>query len=168
MGWVGPLKRPETLIRAMGFVDPQVQLVFAGPIEEKFEQHLREISNIVGVTDRVKFTGALDENSYWDWCVGGWLGIQLRSGSNGESSGAVADLMASGTPVITDLPTASEIDHTGIVTVEQNLPEAEIGAILSSMIFDESRRVQIGERARDIASKWTYRDVAESVVEFIA
>jgi glycosyltransferase involved in cell wall biosynthesis len=98
-GIVDPVKAPDLLIEALALC-PGARLAFVGPIATDHLAELTALARRLGLEDRVEFTGQVDDDTYTGWLRRVGVMVQLRRWSNGESSLAVSEAIASGTPLV--------------------------------------------------------------------
>ncbi|HWD56578.1 MAG TPA: glycosyltransferase [Acidimicrobiales bacterium] len=142
-GLVNEVKRPLLLVRALSVLRQQgraVRLVFAGPVSEHDRREILEEATRSGVEDDIEITGYLDEARYASLLSRVALAVQLRAQTNGESSAAMHDGIASGVPlVVTSIGAARELpDFAEKVRVD--VGAGELAALLGELLGDRSRR----------------------------
>lgn len=120
------------------------RLVFAGPVEAAIRDELSELANRLGVRDRVLFTGRMPAAEYAGWLHRAHLAVQLRDRSHGESSAALRDAMAAGTPVLTNMPCtegwpAGVVARTAAKPAAVELRDAMLQALDSPGLARQSR-----------------------------
>jgi glycosyltransferase involved in cell wall biosynthesis len=168
MGMVGFRKDAETAIRAMAHLDPEVRLVFAGAAHDTvYRAELEGLAARMGVSERVEFTGALDDDEYWRWCMRGWVGLQLRKANHGEGSGAVTDLMAAGTPVVSGLPSSRELPAGTVSLLPHRYDDESVVTAVGALLDDDSARNTLGSAGLAHARSWTHRHVAEALRDWL-
>jgi glycosyltransferase involved in cell wall biosynthesis len=112
-GSVDWIKGPDRLIEAFARIADRTpaRLVFVGiVVPPQYQRELQATADAHGIGDRIEFTGRSDEDDWWTHLRRATVAVQLRRLTNGETSGAVADAQAVGTPVITNLVNA-RIDY---------------------------------------------------------
>jgi glycosyltransferase involved in cell wall biosynthesis len=138
-GSVDWIKGSDRLIEAFARIADRTpaRLVLVGiVVPPQYEAELRALASRLGVAERVEFTGRSDEEEWWTHLRRATVAVQLRRLTNGETSGAVADAMAVGTPVITNLANA-RIDYPeGAVVALDTLREGELEAALLRLLAD--------------------------------
>lgn len=137
-GIVDPVKYSELLITAFArLLQANVSLVFVGFVEETLRVELEELAESLGVADRVTFTGLVSADTYQDWLRRTHLAVQLRAISNGESSAAVNDAVAAGTPVITNMPCVEQWPPASISRISVSPTVGELHATMARMLVPE-------------------------------
>lgn len=151
LGMVAPTKRPTTVLRGWHIAfgqDNSARLAFVGPILPELASELRAEAERLGVGGRVTLTGRVDENTYRLWLEAADIAVQLRMGSRGETSGAVADAMGAGLPVIvSDHGSMAELPPGAVMLVEDNADCAAVGTALARLWSDAGLRAAIGQAA---------------------
>jgi glycosyltransferase involved in cell wall biosynthesis len=142
-------KLPDRILaawRAVTAAHPAARLTFVG-------EALSEVEALLGPgalrkEPSVVVTGRVDAGTYALWLAAADVAVQLREGSRGETSGAVADCIAAGLPVIVNAEGAlDELPDT----VVQKLPRLVDPAALSAAILgwrDAARRGAQAEASR--------------------
>ncbi len=167
-GSVAPSKQPEKLIAALPAIHrhvPGTRIRFVGSIEEHVEAELLTIAERQGVSAYVDFVGPLDAETFAKAQRRCALAVQLRGFSNGESSAAVAELMAQGLPtVVTDLGAMGELPDDTVLKVGQNDSAAELGDRIGALLADEDRRAAISTAAMEYSAENSFEQAAEALV----
>ena len=144
----------DVLIRAAEHLDVTVLLVGSGSEEPA----LRRLTSELGLADRVRFVGAVPEADLPAYYHAADLFV-LPSVYRSESFGiAMLEAQTCGVPTLsTELGTATSVvnrhGESGLV-VEAGSVEALAGA-LRTLLDDPSRRQQMGQRARELAGRFT-------------
>ncbi|HXA29261.1 MAG TPA: glycosyltransferase [Candidatus Angelobacter sp.] len=140
-GSVDWIKGSDRLIEAFARIANRTpaQLVFVGVVvPPQYQAELQALADRLGVGDRVSFTGRSDEEDWWEYLRRATVAVQLRRLTNGETSGAVADAQAVGTPVITNLVNA-RIDYPeGALVALDSLAEGELEGALLRLVSDRA------------------------------
>lgn len=162
-GIVDAIKHPGLLIRAFAAANGAARLVFVGPVHDTDRQALLGLAAALHVEDRVTFTGRLAPGEYAAWLARAHVAVQLRTLSNGESSAAIGDALAAGTPVITNLPATSDWP-SGTVT---QLPFAvDIGPLRDAIeeLLDPVRLARQSAAGLDFARRNSAERVADQLL----
>ena len=142
---------PESLdaFRTLAQADPSALFVFAG--EESDGGSARRHSQALGLSDRVRFLGRQPADAYADLIAVTDLGVNLRRPpTNGETSGALLDLLAAGIPtIVTDVATFADYPDAVVRKVRwhHDGPETLRRALLA-LAADPSARARLGDSAR--------------------
>jgi len=139
-GAVDPIKAPERLVDALGAVAAQTpaRLVFVGHVPEPYADELLQRAAALGVRDRVSFTGTTDEATWWQWMARATVVVQLRRLTNGETSAAIADAQACGTPVLTNMVNAPLDYPPGSVLAIDDLNPGPLEAGMLGLLTDRA------------------------------
>jgi glycosyltransferase involved in cell wall biosynthesis len=146
-GVVNDRKRTALLADAMRVVHethPRARLVFVGP---------SEASSIEGA----EVTGMVDADEYRRWLDTGWIAVQLRTATNGESSGAVGDCLAAGVPtIVTAIGAARDLPDDAVVKVPSDIDAPALAARITALLDDAGARAALHERARAYAADHSF------------
>jgi glycosyltransferase involved in cell wall biosynthesis len=156
-GLVNAIKQPELLLASLALVhraDPAARLAFVGPIDPALLEGYHALAVQLGVADVVTFTGEVDDTEYERWLARASVAVQLRSATNGETSGAVADCLAHGVPtVVTDAGPAHALpDFVAKVPVEAT-PELLADAVAELLADPGRRSAQAAEGLSYVAAR---------------
>jgi glycosyltransferase involved in cell wall biosynthesis len=167
VGRLSHKKGLDTLIHAFAQTRktcPDAMLALVGPDDEGLQPRLAELAAEAGVGRDVMFTGLL-------------RGQELRGAlsaatvwalpSKTENFGsAVVEAMAAGVPVVIsqEVNVAAAIDASSAGVVCPGTPAA-FAAAIGALLDCESRRVELGERARTFAQRYDWRAIAPKLVE---
>jgi glycosyltransferase involved in cell wall biosynthesis len=166
-GIVAPTKAPDLLIEAIAG-EPDLRLVFVGPVGAHEQAGLAELADSFGCADRVTFTNEVSDDEYRVWL--GRVGVmaQLRRTSNGESSGAVSDAISSGTPlVLSDMGSFSELPDDIAAKHGPTSPAAELGATLRRLALDPAARSEMIEAQARYRDAHSYAAAGRTLIESI-
>ena len=152
-GLVNAVKQPELVVSAFALVhrnDAATRLAFVGPIDPALRERYHSLAVRLGVAGAVTFTGTVDDDEYESWLDRASVAVQLRAGSNGETSAAVADSLTHGVAtVVTDVGPARQLpDFVAKVPVEASA--ADLAEAVSELLHDHD------ERARRVAEGLAY------------
>lgn len=164
-GFVTAAKDPFTLLRALARLRRRrsVRLVFAGASgQATVEVQIRLAARRLGVADAVRITGFCPPAEYGRWLARAGVAVQLRTAWSGESSGAVADAIGAGVPVVTNLVSCADLP-AGVVT---SVPAAVDPADLADAIA--AAAAGPAPAARDWAREHSFARVARQVAAFAA
>ncbi|MBU3689415.1 MAG: hypothetical protein B7C54_01670 [Acidimicrobiales bacterium mtb01] len=162
IGWLGTNKRLEVLAHVARLA--AVDVVFIGPTVPRAVDGLRATARELGVSERISILGQLSEERLHHEILASRVGIQLRADSTGQRSAAVNDLLARGLPVVTNI--AEESVGSGLRFADTTGLEDETAAQLvvesvGGLLDDDDEWVASSRSAREVASRWTFADVAE-------
>jgi glycosyltransferase involved in cell wall biosynthesis len=117
----------------------------------EFGANLVDTIDNAGATKTVRITGWADETVYHQYLQAADAGVQLRATSRGETSAAVLDVMNYGIPTIVNANgsmAALPVDAVWMLPNEFN--QAELVVALETLHGDAERRLDLGNRARDV------------------
>jgi glycosyltransferase involved in cell wall biosynthesis len=151
-GFIHPDKMsPEALdaFRSVAQAEPSALFVFGG--EEADGGAVRRHAAALGLPDRIRFLGRLTMADFTDLIAATDIGVNLRRPpTNGETSGALLYLLASGVATIaTDVATFSDYPDTTLWKVRwqsEGLPGLEHA--LRTLAADRALREALGRRAQ--------------------
>lgn len=137
-GIVAEVKQPSKLIEAMHTVAeaaPQAELRIVGSIDHVWQDRLSREAEDAGIGDRLTLTGRLEAADFNREIMEATVAVQLRAFSNGESSGAIARLLASGTPTIaTAIGANHELPSPAVTLSPLDAPAADLGRQILSLL----------------------------------
>lgn len=162
LGRLEDRKRPDLAIRtlaALGRAGHAASLVLAG--EGATRAALQETATELGVSDRVRFLGRVDDERKWSLYDGAEL---LLFGSTMEGFGlVVAEAQARGLPAVAARGTATaeamRDGETGLLAD----PTPEAFAAATAELLDPERRARMGTAARQFAARFTWDSCAAGV-----
>src|SRR5680860_1459463 len=118
--------------------------------------------------DDVVTTGHVPAGEFDDWLRRASLLVQLRSVSNGESSGVVAQALSYGVPlVVSDLGAMAELDDDVAVKVPVDIAPDELAAVVDGLLGDPERLARLAAAARAFAARETPVAQARRIVDAV-
>jgi glycosyltransferase involved in cell wall biosynthesis len=170
-GLVNPLKQTGKVVEAfaaMVATGSEARLVVVGPCGEAEAATLRNRAAELGVAERVELTGWVGEEEYRRWLERATVAVQLRSASNGETSGAAGACLASGlATVVTAVGPARDLPDDAVAKVPPDVVPAELGRVLLGLLSDAPRREALGREAAAYAAGRSFARVAGSLYELL-
>jgi len=162
-------KAPEALIEALALVRRRLpaELVFVGPADDNFLAMVKLLANRAGVAESVHLTGDLNQYEYWGWLGRVTCAVQLRKLSHGESSAAISDCLAAGTPVLTNIPSAADLPAGTVDLVAAEAAPGLLADRLQVLLTNPAVREAHAQAGRRYAATRTHRTVAEEIIEFV-
>ena len=155
-GLVGPIKLSHRVLDAW-LASPlaaseQCALVFVGENESgKYGQNLLQAINQSGFAARIHVTGWADASVFQQYLAAADAGVQLRTGSRGEVSGAVLDCMNYGLATVVNAHASmADLPDDGVWKLPDEFTDAQLAAALSALWRDTGSRRTLGDRARQI------------------
>jgi glycosyltransferase involved in cell wall biosynthesis len=162
-GWLAANKSPELALDVLARLDPAATLSFVGESSGDTAERVRRLAEAVGLSDRISFTGRLDDAGYAARIGRSRVGLQLRSAERGEMSAAVTDLLAHGIPTVTTLGTAGE-SSPGLQVIDAD-PVRLASAI--TPLFDDDTWTTASADALDRAARWNFDDVVDALLDWL-
>ncbi|PZW45976.1 glycosyltransferase involved in cell wall biosynthesis [Humitalea rosea] len=154
-GVVTPLKCPGLLAEAWRRSGLVGRLVFVGDAPQELRQELADPEA------GIQFTGRVGREAYDAWLACADLAVQWRLGSRGESSGAVADVLIAGVPLVCNRHgSAAELPEPVALGLPEEADAAALAMALTALRDDPARRAQLGAAGRAYA----LRDLAPDAI----
>jgi glycosyltransferase involved in cell wall biosynthesis len=148
-GYVTRLKCPELLADAWRQTGLAGRLVFVGDASEEVQ---RERLTDEGAD--IVFTGRLSRDLYDSWLAAADVAVQWRTGSRGESSAAVADVLIAGLPLIVNSHgSAAELPKDVVFDLPGDAAASDLAAALVALSRDPARRAALGAAGRAYARR---------------
>ena len=142
-GVLAPEKQTDKIIRAFAQLADRIAADFAiigRPATLGIDHVYRSLALDLGASERIQFTGQLDELSYRSWLERTTLAVQLRATSNGESSAAIADCLAAGIPtIVSDFGWSRELPDSSVVKVNREIRPDALAAEIIALSEDQAR-----------------------------
>ena len=145
IGLVAPVKQTAKIVEAFAQVSdrhPSAILAVVGPSASDVEtERCSELARALGIEDRVRITGAVNDAEFRGWLERAALAVQLREHSNGETQATISDCLSAGIPtIVTALGSARELPDEAVVKVERNVSAQALGEEISALLSDSARR----------------------------
>jgi glycosyltransferase involved in cell wall biosynthesis len=165
----GQHKAPELLIEALSVLRSRIpaELVFVGPQHPDLLQSLRASGRLVGVSEAVRFTGEVDEATYWEWLGRVTCAAQVRSTTHGESSAAINDCLAAGVPVITNSPSCADLPPGTVELLHPDASPRELADRMHALLTDASLRNRLSQAGLGHSTVATFAGAAREVLDFV-
>jgi glycosyltransferase involved in cell wall biosynthesis len=163
-GIVDRAKNPELVIQACSLVtSPAVTVRFVGECDPRLKDELEDSAQALGVD--VEFAGSVDQAEFARHMRSVRVAVQLRRFSNGESSGALAELIASETPTITTrLGVVTELPDDVVLRVRADIAAEGLARRISELMSDPSPTLRMADAMRRYAEETTYSAAAETLI----
>jgi glycosyltransferase involved in cell wall biosynthesis len=143
-GLVDGVKQPELMISAFALIhrnDTATRLAFVGPIDPALQERYHSLALRLGVAGAVTFTGTVDDDEYESWLARASVAVQLRAGTNGETSAAVADCLTHGVAtVVTDIGPAHGLPGC-VAKVPVDATAEVLADTVTELLHDDDLRV---------------------------
>jgi glycosyltransferase involved in cell wall biosynthesis len=164
-GFVSPVKQTDRLVEAWPHVVeeiPRAELAIVGSDGGSGEAaRLSDLADALGISDHVFQTGDVDQPTLHRWIARSALAVQLRAGSNGETSASVAWCLASGTPtLVTAIGSARELPRDAVVKVDQGVTPRRLADTIIELLRDASRRASLSRAGKAVARQNSYERAA--------
>ncbi len=133
LGLVDEKKSPLLLLDALAEIPAghRPRLTFVGPCEPWKREWLLGHAAEQGIEESVSFTGHVDSEEWWAAIDALTCVVQLRVGTNGESSGSIRDAMARGVPVITNqIGAEDELPPDSLVALPADVDASRLAAAI--------------------------------------
>ena len=173
-GFIVPTKLHHVVLRAF-FASPlaqdaQVQLIFVGENHGgTFGRDLRESITQSAPHGRVHITGWIDKATYAAYLQAADIAVQLRTGSRGETSGAVLDCLNYGVPTIVNAHgSLAELDKECVYMLPETFSDAELIGAMVHLWQSADGRARLKERSLAyIRKRHAPRECAKEYAEVI-
>ncbi|MEA3490271.1 MAG: glycosyltransferase [Campylobacterota bacterium] len=132
--------------------DQQCHLIFVGESRGiEYADDIRDISAKSNAKERIHITDWTPIEVFRRYLQSADIGVQLRTNSRGESSAAVLDCMNYGLATIVNANGAiADLSPEALVILPDEFSDSELIEALESLHSDRSRRVMLGQKAREI------------------
>jgi glycosyltransferase involved in cell wall biosynthesis len=139
-----------------------------GPCWPPHIEELRRLARRVGVDDLLEVTGGVDDAGWWTWLRRASVAVQLRRITNGETSAAVADAQAVGTPVVTNMVNA-RLDQPAqaVLAIDARLIPQELDDALVGLLTDAVMWRAHSEAARAHAAASSFGRVVDALLAHV-
>ncbi|WP_460836170.1 glycosyltransferase, partial [Massilia agri] len=149
-GFVAPTKHCLELLQAWLASslhrDARCHLVFVGANHGgDYGRRMTETIGAAGAGARVTISGWTSDEDYFRYLQAADIGVQLRTGSRGETSGTVLDCMIYGLPVIINANGAmAEFPHDAVWMLPDAFGQQALVDALETLRNDDARRRALG------------------------
>jgi glycosyltransferase involved in cell wall biosynthesis len=166
----GYMRSPELVIDAFAEIVgacPSARLWLVGAENQPGQlDRLLESVRVRGLTERITFTGWVDEEEYRRRLEATAVAIQPRNRGYGECSSALGDLLAAGVPtVVNDTGAGAVIPAEAVVHVHSDASDGELAAAAIELLRDPARQTRISSAAIGYA---TAHSAARAAGELLA
>jgi glycosyltransferase involved in cell wall biosynthesis len=167
MGRQDNAKLPEQVIDAIAIVNQRqpVRLAIVGEIWPDHRARLQQRVEVLRLGAVVDITGFVTDREYSDWIHRAVCAVQLRAPSKGEGSAAVADALAAGLPVITNIPSCIELPDGTVDHINAEAPVETIAAKIQLLLDDPAHRARLRDGALRYVQSWSVDDVASRLLQ---
>lgn len=166
IGYMAPVRAPEKAISAAArfaeLAGRPAEVRIVGRSDGNYLQYLEGYASNLGV--RLTSAGFLDDTAYLSEIRSLDVALQLRERSNGESSATVAECIALGVPVVTNIQSVREQWNEVALCAQSVSNIADIADLLREACTNEFRDT-LPARSRELHSRMSYSAVARQLVE---
>ncbi len=130
-------------------------LIFVGEISSNnYSDTIQNLISSSTYSNRIKITGWIDLKTFRDYLSAADIGVQLRTLSRGETSGAVLDCMNYGLATIMNANgSMADIPKEAVWMLPDKFSKTELMDALESLYKDENRRKILGNKALNTIKK---------------
>lgn len=127
-------------------------LVFVGENHSgEYGDKLVETISLSGLHERIRITGWVDAANFRHYLAAADLGVQLRTLSRGETSGAVLDCMNYGLPTIINANgSMADVSGDAVWKLVDEFEDVQLISALETLYKDSARRKMLGGKAKEI------------------
>lgn len=153
-GGIAPSKLAHLLVKAFIKLnesrDSRVRLVFVGELfSGVYSDQISKMISDSKLREQIQITGYQERESYEHYLYAADMGVQLRSCSRGETSGAILDCLAFGLPVIiNDYATFADYPDVVVCKVSADVGEMELAEAMEKLISSHGKRAEYSSRGR--------------------
>lgn len=132
--------------------DPDCVLVLVGEnAAGEYGAALRATIAASPALDRIRITGWADAALYRQYLAAADVGVQLRAGSRGETSGTVLDCMNYGLATIVNAHgSLADLPDEAVLKLDDRFDDESLQTALQRMRDDPAARLALGRRAREV------------------
>lgn len=150
-GVVGPKRRLEPLVRMLGTAAQRgidLELTVVGRVwDERYAARCKDLARDLGVSERLRFTGALEPGDVTAELLRGHLAVTALLEGAVSSSGSLLALLAHGLPLLAVRTPHDEPAFEGVVTFTSDDPSTMLDAALA-IVGSPDGGTELGRRAR--------------------
>ena len=166
LGRISQKKSPDLLLNAFAQLAEQIDerplvLVFAGPSESGLQQSLEAQASRLGISARVKFSGALyDENK---WAAYRDADVFVLPSQNENFGNTAAESMAAGTPVIVteQCGIAPLVQGAGLVVLHD---VSAVSNALHSVLTDAQLHARLAAGCQEVTARLDWEQPTADMV----
>lgn len=173
VGWLAPNKDPFLALEVLAAAaasDPEISLTFVGQPLGDIATEVIDTARRLGIGDRVHIAGRLDDADYHQRLAKARVALQLRRGERGEMSAPITELLAAGTPVVSNMVSALPASP-GVRVVEAGDDRNEhvrlLAAAVTALMLDDELWAGASYDARTRAGSWGFDQVADRLLDWV-
>ncbi|MBX5491943.1 MAG: glycosyltransferase [Chloroflexi bacterium] len=169
-GQVHHAKLPEPLMDALLLVRARVpaRLVFVGPIVPAMRAAYEEQAALRGLSAAVTFTGAVSPEEYAAWLARATCAAQLRVSNDIGGTAAIADCLAAGLPVVTNLVDAAREYGDAVVALPSVFATEALAAQLVALLTEPATWERRSAAALAFAEAHSFATLADALLRAVA
>ena len=169
-GLVSPVKQTEKLLNAwpivVGEIPDATLAIVGGDAGSGEGERISLRAEELRIAERVVQPGDVDDDEFRAWIRRCDIAVQLRAGSNGETSAAVAQCLAAGVPtIVTNIGSARELPDGTALRVEADVSARELADSIIELIRSPDRRKALAAAGIELAQAHSYERVAQLLYE---
>ncbi|RLA72681.1 MAG: hypothetical protein DRG30_07120, partial [Epsilonproteobacteria bacterium] len=132
--------------------DSRCHLIFVGESKGiEYADAMFDKSMASHAKNRIHITDWIEADIFKRYLQAADVGVQLRTNSRGESSAAVLDCMNYGLATIVNANGAmADLPQEAVVILPDHFSDLELIEALEGLYVDQNRRVELGQKAREI------------------
>jgi glycosyltransferase involved in cell wall biosynthesis len=155
-GGIGRKKLPLAVLdgwfEGVGKRLKSARLCFVGKADDGFDRQILSRARQTGCGGRVLVTGHVHHSTFLDWLAAADVAVQLRVNSNGETSGAVADCLGAGVPLVVNrLGSFAELPGSGVHFINAEPKTKDIAEALAQLHLCPAARETLRANAVEYA-----------------
>jgi glycosyltransferase involved in cell wall biosynthesis len=143
------------------------QFAFVGRVHKEWLLDWQQKIRLLGLEDRIHFPGKVSDDNLLQWIDRSSLCIQLRVQSNGESSGALMDIIGRFKPVIvSEIGSFVEIKCDSVHKVPVGVAQKAIVRLVEELIFEKQvhRSSSLFDKTKQYAQSRTFESWFKDLV----
>lgn len=157
-GYIHELKLNHRLVEAWENTslakNKQCFLFFVGEVFNEYGEKLLYEKDNETILTNIHITGWTDQDTFHDYLQIADVAVQLRAGSNGETSKAVLDCMNYGiATIVNDHGSLREIADDCVWKIPENFETHDLVNALETLWQDENTRLKLGSKGKDQVRK---------------
>jgi glycosyltransferase involved in cell wall biosynthesis len=165
-GVVAATKQTDKVLEAFAVVARKrvdATLAIVGPPAGPDElSRLTDRASDLGLADRVRVTGHVDDERFRALVAGTEVAVQLRSVSMGESPASVTDCLAAGTPtIVTCIGAVRELPDDAVLKVRPEIEPEVLARLILAILDDADRREALAAAGRALALERSFEHSAD-------
>jgi hypothetical protein len=133
---------------------PNSLLIFVGETCDGYREEIRALIQAHHLEKRVLISGWTDDALFQNYLSAADIAVQLRTGSRGETSGAVLACMASGIPTIVNAHgSMTDLPKEAVWMLNDAFTHHELAEALNTLAQNPKKRITLSNNARATIQK---------------